>query len=195
MEEPPVEDLREMSDTALVVAIGRWRQDALAEAYRRHGGAVYNLAKRVTSDPTAAQDIVQEVFLRLWNAPERHDPARGSLRTFLLVQAHGKSVDFLRSEKARRDREAREAKKTVKQGYDLESEVTDMAFAEYVKEVMSSLSDDERRAIELAYYKGLTYKEVAEELNEPEGTVKTRIRSGLRKMRESFADSAVRTQW
>ena len=89
---------RTSSDAALVVAIGRYRQEALAEAYRRHAGAVFGLARRLLSDQALAEEVVQEVFLRLWNQPERFDPARGTLRSYLLAQSHGRSVDLLRSE-------------------------------------------------------------------------------------------------
>jgi RNA polymerase sigma-70 factor (ECF subfamily) len=75
-----MDDLRAASDAALVVAIGRWREDALAEAYRRHAGAAYALARRLLNDKELAEEILQEVFLRLWNNPERFDPARGCVR-------------------------------------------------------------------------------------------------------------------
>ena len=102
-----MDDLRETSDAALVVAIGRWREDALAEVYRRHGGADFALARRLLNDRELAEEILQEVFLRLWNAPERFDSERGSLRSYLLAQIHGRSVDLLRSETSRRRREER----------------------------------------------------------------------------------------
>lgn len=177
------DDLREMSDTTLVVAVGRWRQDALAEAYRRHGGSVYALARRLLGDTARAEDVVQEVFLRLWQAPERFDPDRGSLRSFLLTQAHGRAVDALRSEGSRRDREERDARRTAAAGYDLDREVWDLSLAEHVRGIVAGLPAVERQAVELAYFGGYTYREVAAKLGEPEGTVKSRIRSGLKRMR------------
>jgi len=99
----------EVSDAQLVTSIARYSEVALAEAYRRHGGAVFGLAKRVLNNPTDAEDVTQDVFLRLWNQPERFDSARGSLRSFLLAQAHGRAVDAVRSSSSRRAREAREA--------------------------------------------------------------------------------------
>lgn len=179
--------LVDASDGALVVAIGRWRQDALAEAYRRHAGAVFGLARRVLSDPARAEEIVQEVFLRLWNDPDRFDPDRGSLRSYLLAQCHGRSVDLIRSESSRRRREEKELTLAAEAGYDLEHEVWDMAVAERVKATLQTLPEGEREAILLAYFGGHTYREVADLLGTPEGTVKSRIRSGLKKMRGELA--------
>ena len=183
--------LPDVSDAALVVAIGRWRDDALAEAYRRHAGAVFGLARRVLGQIPLAEEIVQEVFLRLWNEPERFDPERGSLRSFLLAQTHGRAVDLLRSDTARRDREAREARATAEAGYDIDHEVWDLAVADTVRDALGTLPEDERRAIELAYFGGRTYREVAVVLGAPEGTVKSRIRVGLKRMRAALADSGV----
>jgi RNA polymerase sigma-70 factor (ECF subfamily) len=189
------DSLRQASDAVVVVAIGRWRQDALAEAYRRHAGAVYALARRLLVDPGMAEEVVQEVFLRLWNQPDKFDPERGSLRAFLLAQAHGRSVDLLRSETSRRRREERDARRTAEAGYDIELEVTDLSVADQVKAVMAELPVDERQAIELAYFGGHTYRQVAVLLDQPEGTVKSRIRAGLRRMRDQLMDAGVGGTW
>lgn len=187
--------LRDSSDAALVVAIGRWRQDALAEAYRRHAGAAFALARRLLVDRQLAEEVLQEVFLRLWNQPERYDPDRGSLRSYLLAQTHGRSVDLLRSETSRRRREEREARETAEHGVDIEREVVDLTVASQVKEVVAGLPTDERKAIELAYFGGHTYRQVAAMLDQPEGTVKSRIRSGLRRMRQDLVDAGVGVSW
>jgi RNA polymerase sigma-70 factor (ECF subfamily) len=180
--------LWDTSDGALVVAIGRWRDDALAETFRRHAGAVHALARRILGDGAAAEEVVQEVFLRLWKAPDRYDPDRGSLRSYLLAQAHGRAVDLLRSDTSRRRREERDASRSAEEGYDIDREVWDLAVAEHVQAVVKELPEDERKAIELAYFGGHTYREVAVLLSEPEGTVKSRIRSGLKRMRQKMVE-------
>lgn len=185
------DDLPELSDAALVVAIGRWRQDALAEAYRRHAGAVFALARRLLAEASLAEEVVQEVFLRLWDHPDRFDPERGSLRSFLLAGCHGRSVDLIRSESSRRARESREHRERAEAGYDIEHEVLDLVVADSVRDALGKLPADERVAIELAYFGGHTYREVAEELGQPEGTVKSRIRAGLRRLRTNLNDAGL----
>jgi RNA polymerase sigma-70 factor (ECF subfamily) len=185
------EDLTLASDAQLVVAIGRWRQEALAEAYRRHAGAVFALASRVLASKNLAEEVVQEVFLRLWHNAERFDPERGTLRSWLLAQSHGRAVDLLRSETARKGREEREHRGRAEAGYDLEHEVWDITVAEQVRDALGALPTEERKAIELAYFKGLTYREVATALEQPEGTVKSRIRAGLKRLREGLADAGL----
>ncbi len=177
-----------------MLSVARYQQAALAELYRRHAGAVFGLAKRLLNEAAKAEEIVQEVFLRLWNEPDRFDADRGSLRSFLLAQTHGRAVDALRSDVARRRREERDARETATAGYDLDLEVGDMAIAEHVRSALSALNPGERAAIELAYFGGRTYREVATELGEAEGTVKSRIRSALRRLRVELLASGVATE-
>ncbi len=176
-------DHRHASDVNLVIAIGRYDQDALAEVYRRHSGAVLGLALRLLRERSLAEDIVQTVFIRFWDHPDRFDAERGALRSYLLAQTHGRSVDLIRAESARHRREERVGSSDARhRDDDLEREVVDLAAAEQVKDILDTLPDGERDAIELAYFEGHTYKEVAVVLDQPEGTVKSRIRSGLKRM-------------
>ena len=176
------------SDTNLVMAVARWQEDALAVIYRRHAGPVFGLARRLLSDNVLAEEVTQEVFVRLWQHPERFDPARGTLRTFLLTMAHGRSVDLLRAETSRRQREERSLA-LAEAVYDLEQEVFDVTTAERIRDAVTSLPVEERKAIELAYFGGHSYREVAALQNQPEGTVKSRIRSGLRRMERALSSS------
>jgi RNA polymerase sigma-70 factor, ECF subfamily len=185
------ENLRSSSDGQLMVGVGRFRADALAEAYRRHAGAAFRLATRILGDRALAEEVLQEVFLRIWNQPDRYDPDRGSLRAYLLALTHGRSIDLVRSEASRRLREGREARLAAEAGYDLEHEVWDLTRAEQVRDALAHLSDDERKAIELAYFGGYTYREVATLLGQAEGTVKSRIRAGLRRLRGALVASGV----
>jgi RNA polymerase sigma-70 factor (ECF subfamily) len=184
-------EVEHASDANLVVAVGRWHQQALAEIYRRHGGAVHALARRILRSDPPAEEITQEVFLDLWKNPEKFDAQRGTLRSFLLARTHGKSVDFVRSEVSRRKREERTSRETATAGYDIDHEVWDMAVAGQVQEALVALPDELRHPIELAYFGGHTYKEVAVMLEQPEGTVKSRIRSGLVKLRANLTERGV----
>jgi RNA polymerase sigma-70 factor, ECF subfamily len=187
-----MEALIERSDAQLVTSIARCSEASLAEVYRRHGGAVYGLANRVLHSTAEAEDVTQEVFLRLWNNPDRFDPSRGSLRSFLLAQAHGRAVDAVRSLNARHRREAQEGCRIAASHYDLEHEVWDLALEDHVSKALDELPREERRAIELAYFKGYTYVEVARSLGQPEGTVKGRIRNGMQRMRVALVEAGVR---
>lgn len=186
-----MEPLEDLGDPQLVVLIGRFDERSLAEVYRRHGRAAYGLARRILGDPSEAEDVTQDVFLHLWRNPARFDPARGSLRTYLLTLVHGRAVDVVRSRAARARREERDARATATASYDIEHEAWDMALAERVGGALGALPADERAAIDLAYFGGHTYREVAELLSAPEGTVKSRIRNGLRRMRSALVEGGV----
>lgn len=188
-----MDDLEQVSDAALCEALGRANELALAEAYRRHGASVHNLARRVLGSGDLADEVTQDVFLDLWRRPERFDGDRGSLRTFLVTRAHGKAVDLVRAESSRHAREQRNVAGTALGGYDLDHYVFDLATADKVQVAVAALPNDERVAIEMAYFEGMTYREVASTLGAPEGTIKSRIRSGLQRLRASLRQQGVTT--
>jgi RNA polymerase sigma-70 factor (ECF subfamily) len=188
-------DLSTLSDAVLMVAIGRWNDAALAEVYRRHGGAVHALAARILGPGGRADDVTQDVFVQLWDRPERFDPTRGSLRAFLITIAHGRSVDLLRADSARYGREQRTARDQATAGYDLESQIWDLAVNNQLKDAVGTLPAAERRVIELAYFGGHTYREVATLLGEPEGTIKGRIRAALRRLRAALIQEGMEPTW
>lgn len=178
--------MSDADDTAIRAGIIERRQDALATAYQRHSGAVLALARRVLRAEALAEEVVQEVFVRLWNSPERFDPARGSLRSFLLADTHGRSVDLLRSETARRRREDKEAVRAPVTVATVEEEVWVGELGAQVRSALGALDESERTAIGLAYFGGHSYREVASILGVPEGTIKSRIRAGLGRLRMSL---------
>jgi RNA polymerase sigma-70 factor, ECF subfamily len=188
-------DVNTASDSALVVAIGRYYEPALAEVYRRHGGAVRAIANRVARSEALADDVAQDVFLRLWREPERFDASRAGLRTYLVSLSHNRAVDLLRAEAAGAAREERSGRETAKAGYDIERHAWDLAVAEHVYSAMAGLPEGEREAIKLAYLEGRTYREVAAILGQPEGTVKSRIRAGLNRMRVLLIQHEVSPIW
>ena len=178
------------SDDAVLVKLVLDRDEtALEEIYHAHGGAVKSIARRVLSDDTLAEDVVQDVFVSFWKSPEKFDSNRGSLRTYLLTIAHRRAVDVVRSEVARAQRE--EKQPPPAEVIDLESEIWQRSQSQIVRDAVANLGDDERRAISLAYFGGLTYVEVAKALDEPEGTVKSRIRSGMKKLSTVLAETAI----
>lgn len=185
----------EERDAQLVILIGRGCDDALGEVYDRHGGAVFGLARRLLHDRTRAEDIVQEVFLRLWAAPDRFDPSRGSLRGWLLTQTHGRSVDVLRSDSARRRREVLDAGPGVVLDGALDAQLIDVAVCEQVRGALDDLPAVQREAIELAYFTGRSYRQVAALLGVAEGTVKSRIRTGLGRIRDELIRRGVEPSW
>lgn len=159
---------------------------ALEEIYTRHASVVFNVATRVTGDRAAAEEVTQAVFLDLWQRPGRFDPERGSLRTWLMTVTHNRSVDRVREEAARRRRELHSFESRVAGLPSLEETVVASIGAERVRLALDGLCDKERTAIGLAFFGNRTYRQVATELAVPEGTIKTRIRTGLAHLAEAL---------
>ncbi len=164
----------------------------LRESYRAYTPAVYGLAVRVLSDEVLAQDVTQDVFVRLWERPERFDPARGTLRSFLLTMTHSRAVEKVRSEEAMRRRHLSDAERTTPAPEtDPAGMLDERVAAQEVRGALGELPPNERIPIELAYFEGLSYRDVALRLGEPEGTVKYRIRRGMQRMRAALRSMEV----
>ena len=155
---------------------------ALEEVMRRHGPAVLRTATLAMRDASLAEDIVQTVFLGLWQKPSIFDPDRGSLRSFLLMQCHGKCVDLIRSRNARTAREAKALALGTNVPVPIDREVMLGDTTTGVRRSLAVLTHAERDVIELAFFGGHTYRVVAVLLGLPEGTVKARIRSALSRL-------------
>lgn len=158
------------------------QESALGEVYDQYASFVYGLALRVIGEQRGAEDVCQEVFVYVWERPEVFDPDRGSLRTWLGTLAHRRAVDYVRREEARRRRSVRDAACRATSVPDVEELATALVMAERVRAALGVLPPEQREAIELAYFGGRTYREVADELGIPEGTAKSRLRLGLRRV-------------
>jgi RNA polymerase sigma-70 factor, ECF subfamily len=178
--EPPWPD---WSDSSLVTAIGRRNGDAQAELYRRHGPSVTAATRMILGRRAVCDDVVAEVFIDLWLAPHKFDPSRGSLLGWLRMRARTRSIDMLRSETSRRRRENVDGSVRPDTASDIESSVLTSETAVELRRAVRSLPPSEGDAIELAYFQGMSYRAVAVRLEVAEGTVKSRIRSGLRRLR------------
>ena len=176
-------------DAALLERIGAGDHEALAQLYERLGGAIYSLAYRIVGDGPSAEDVVQEVFLATWRNAGRYDDLRGSPASWLFTMTRNKAIDLLRRETTSRSRSV-EADLSIRPALDdVESEAWLAYRRDEARRTMASLPEDQRRAVELAFFGGLTHAEVAERLEIPLGTAKSRIRTGLLRLRDLLAAS------
>ncbi|MEU5879886.1 sigma-70 family RNA polymerase sigma factor [Spirillospora sp. NPDC047279] len=166
-------------------------ESALAELYDRLAPLVFGLCVRVTRDRAIAEDLTQEVFLTFWERPLAFDPARGTLRAWLATIAHRRSVDHVRGEE--RKKASQLGPRLFEREPDpVEDTVLDAEDSVRVREAVRSLPTEQREALEMAYWGGRTYRQVAESLGLPEGTVKSRIRQALRQLAGMLAEEGVR---
>ncbi len=168
-------------------------ETALGELYDGYGSFVYGLALRVIADRSAAEDVTQDVFVQLWQQPERFDPTRGTLRAFLGTMTHRRSVDHIRREEARRRREDKVAAEPAPIA-SVDDSILRTATCAAVRDAVALLPDAQREALELAYFEGNTYRQVAELLDIPEGTAKSRLRLALARIAEVLYPE-VSEQW
>ena len=177
-----------LADQAALARLARGDQSALAELYDRHARPIYSLALRILREQADAEDIVQEVFAQAWNQAARFDTSRGAVAAWLLMMARSRAIDRLRARRSRpetaSDAEAVERMPDAAVRQDLQllsSEQVGM-----LKTALNGLPAPQREALELAYYEGLTHTEIADRLSEPLGTVKTRIRQAVIRLREAL---------
>jgi RNA polymerase sigma factor (sigma-70 family) len=155
---------------------------ALALLYDEYSPLVFGLALRVTQDRGAAEEIVQSVFIQVWERPEVFDPDRGTFRGWLGTIAHRRAVDVVRSQRARRGREERDFLRTPTSSVTVEDGAVATSVAERVRAAVEQLPEAQQAAIRLAYFEAKTFRQVAEVLGVPEGTAKSRLRLGLNRL-------------
>jgi RNA polymerase sigma factor (sigma-70 family) len=173
------------AERVLVERLSEGDETALVDLYDRYAGFVYGLAVRTLVDRQAAEDITQEVFVSLWEHPERIDSGRGTLRGFLGTLTHRRAVDAVRREEARRRREARVAREDGEMP-DVAETVLRSDTCGKVRTAVDVLPEAQRQALELAYFHGYTYRQVADVLEIPEGTAKSRLRLALARIAENL---------
>ena len=166
-------------------------EPAFAELYRRVAPAVFGLVTKVVRDPAQAEEVTQEVFVELWRTAPRFDPARGAARSWIMTCAHRRAVDRVRSAERAARRDDLVGRRDQGRPYDEVVEQVETSLArEHVRRGLDALTDLQREAVVLAYYGGYTHREIAELLGVPSGTVKTRLRDGLIRLRDHLGVSA-----
>ncbi len=201
--EPPPADghdrdvpLAEQGDAELIGRASEGDARALEVLYDRYSRVVYSFALRILGDPQLAEELLQEVFFRVWQQGSAFRASRGTFITWLLSITHNMAIDEIRKRRRRPQKADREDPEAVlasvaDPGITVEDESWLGALRGTISEAMASLPPAQREAIELAYFRGLTQREVAEALGEPLGTTKTRMRLGMQKLRETLTRDAV----
>jgi len=187
----PISDLTAVSDSDLITLVTQGDQEALAALYERYSRAVYSFSLRIVGDAQVAEEILQEVFVRVWQQGGSFQTAPGSLITWLLSITHNLSIDEVRRRKRRPQKSESEDPDLVlamlpDESPGVEEEVWLSSLRTSIQNALQQLPAAQREAIELAYFHGLTQREIAETLGEPLGTIKTRMRLGMLKLREQL---------
>ncbi|MCB1000137.1 MAG: ECF RNA polymerase sigma factor SigK [Acidimicrobiales bacterium] len=178
----------------LLARAGRGDQAAFADLYDHLAPMVYGVVLKVVRDPSQSEEVAQEVFVELWRLAARYDGTKGTVTAWAATMAHRRAIDRVRSEQSARDRVAREVSNVVLDHDDVagtvETEVDRDLDRARVRRALDRLSPVQREAVELAYFGGHTYREVAVLLDVAEGTVKTRIRDGMIRLRDELGETA-----
>jgi RNA polymerase sigma-70 factor (ECF subfamily) len=185
----PRRDLAHLSDEALLALCSRGDDSALAELYDRYGRVAYGLALRIVRDRALAEDAVQEAFLGVWRSAGTFLAEQGKPSTWILTLVHRRAVDLVRREERRRGEPLEDVSQPAGEATDEEAWLR--AQRQVVQEALRKLPPEQREAIELAYYGGFTQSELAERLGQPLGTIKSRMFTGLRRLRELLAEAGL----
>jgi RNA polymerase sigma-70 factor (ECF subfamily) len=171
-----------MEDTELLSRVGQGDENAMETVFRRYSGPVYSVALRVLHDSGQAEDVLQEIFLQLWRKPAAFVQGRGSLGAWLVVVTRNRAIDLLRRRKLTDSVDD----VVLASPINVADEAERNAMMEKVRSVLSSLPQEQRKSLELAYFEGLSHAEIASRTGDPLGTVKTRIRLALISLRKAF---------
>ena len=184
----PTDSLEVSPDATLVNRLLRKDVAAFEQLYNRHSRIVYSLVLRILQQAGTAEEVVQDVFLQLWRNAARYDVTRGPFVPWLLTLARNRALDHLRlkSERQRRREDQTEELPSVTVAPEYEKQLDEKRRAERVRALLGVLSPQQKKAIELAYFQGLSHTEIAEALHEPLGTVKSWIRNGLLRLKEGL---------
>jgi len=186
-------DMGSSTDAEVMARLVGGDDQALAEVYRRHGARVFSVAKAAVRDRAAAEDVTQDVFVQLARQPHKFDGGRGSLGAYLAVVAHGRALDRLRAEQARARREEHQARLAPSTSESADEKAVASSMGARLWAAVGALPGPEAEALRLAYFGGSTYREVAAILDVAEGTIKSRIRSGLKRLRSACIEQGVLT--
>lgn len=170
----------------LLLATAQGDREAFAAMFDAIAPKVVGVVRRVVRDPSRSDEVAQEVLTEVWQKAKRFDPERGSAMSWIMTIAHRRAVDAVRSTQASRDREDRIGRRTTRPFDETSEQVEDRAERGQLHDALGTLTPLQRESIELAYFGGHTYREVAELLDKPLGTVKTRMRDGLIKLRDAM---------
>ena len=181
--------LAHLSDEALVALVARADEEALAELYDRFGRVAYGLALRIVRDPSLAEDAVQDGFLTVWRSASHFVEERAKASTWILTLVHRRAVDVVRREQPRRAEPLEAAPQPTVES--TEEQAWLQLQRDRVQEALRCLPDKQREALELAYYSGFTQSELADRLGEPLGTIKSRMFSGLARLRELLTEGGL----
>jgi RNA polymerase sigma-70 factor (ECF subfamily) len=169
----------------LLALVAGGSEEAVAELYEEVAAAVFGLVGRVVRNPAQAEEVTQEVFVELWRTASRFDPARGAARSWIMTWAHRRAVDRVRSAERAARRDDLAGRRDQGRPYDQVAEQVEATLErEQVRRSLDALTDLQREAVVLAYYGGYTHREISELLGVPSGTVKTRLRNGLLRLRD-----------